>query len=167
MIRLNIDSQKHGQRYLDFNSQQELDLYMATIGTHWGVPASQQVIPEVSDPETGEILQEAQIIDIPGTVTYTVQDITEQVQAENLLKEGLKRQELGAKIVARVWAINESKQISAEQFQALITDQNLERIERLLWTGSLRTAKSLILSLDNTYFTEQEKQQILDMLQEY
>ena len=167
MLRLNINSQKHGLRWLDFQTQEEVDQYLASIGDHWGTPASQQVIPAVIDPETQEEITPEQIIDIPGTVEYSVIDITAQKQAEDLLKEGEKRQDLGAKVVAKVFAINEAKNLTALQLQALLDDANLERIERLLWTGSLRTAKLMIQALDNTHFTNDEKQQILDMLQEY
>lgn len=90
-----------------------------------------------------------------------------ELQKEIAIIMGLKTQELGAKIIAAVYAINESKQISPETFAALLADPNISRIERLLWSGSLKTAKMLIQALDNTYFSEEEKASILAMLADY
>lgn len=91
----------------------------------------------------------------------------QSLMAEIKIKEALNAQELGAKIIAEVYAINERNQISNEKFSNLLNDSNIARIERLLWSGSLKTAKALISLLDDTYFTAEEKQSILDMLQEY
>lgn len=167
MLRLNINSQKHGICWLDFPTQIELDQYLANIGGHWGIPARQEITPEVVDLETGEILQQSGTVEIPGTVTFSIEDITSSILQETLQKEGLGRQQIGAKIVAKVWAVNESKQISAEQFSSLLNDSNIARIERLLWSGSLKTAKMLISQLDATYFSLEEKNSILAMMSEY
>ena len=86
---------------------------------------------------------------------------------QNKVSEGKKRQELGAEIIAKVYAINESKGLTAQAFSAMISDANLERIERLLWTGSLKTAKMMIQALDDTYFSIDEKSEILEMLSSY
>lgn len=195
MLRLSISSNKHGNVFKDFETQLELDNYVQEIteSEHWGkndrwVNADQEDVSnaietreveispatsEVVDPESGEILTEA----IPAkTITeyrlaaeYTIQqeDITAQVLTESLINDGKSRQELGALVIAKVYSINESKNISAQQFAAMIADANLERIERMLWTGSLRTAKMMIQALDNTYFTPDEKSTILSMLENY
>lgn len=103
----------------------------------------------------------------PCQYTIEVTDCTEEVQKERLVQEGIKRQNLGAQIIAKVFSINESKELTIEQFNAIMSDSTLERIERLLWTGSLRTAKLLIQSLDTIYYTTDEKNQILEMLTDY
>lgn len=89
------------------------------------------------------------------------------LEREFEIEQGLQAQALGAKILARVRAINESKDLSPQDFNTLMSDETLARIERLLWTGSLKTAKLLIQGLDNTFFTEEEKEDILDMLANY
>jgi hypothetical protein len=94
-------------------------------------------------------------------------DITEQLAKEAKVQEALRAQSLGAQIIAKVWAINESKELAPEQFQAIIQDPMLQNIERLLWNGSLKTAKVLIQGLDTTMFTAEEKQEILDLLADY
>jgi hypothetical protein len=150
MLRLNINSQKHGLRWLDFETQEQINEYIITNGSHWGLPASQQIIPAVLDEEANEIEPE-QIIDIPGTVEYTVVDITAELQVKALFETGLKRQELGNKIIAQVFAVNETKGLDQVGFQAMLENVTLQNIERLLKNGSLRTAKTLIQSLDETF----------------
>lgn len=87
-----------------------------------------------------------------------------ELEKQCAMQDGLKAQALGAKIIARVWSINEAKQLSPQDFNALISDQNLAKIERLLWSGSLKTAKVLIQMLDDSYFSEDEKTEILTMI---
>ena len=129
-----------------------------------------------NEEDISQALETREVQNIQGSYTeyklaaeYTIEqvDVTAQVNQENLLQEGRKRQELGAEVIAKVYSINEAKNISAETFAALIADSNIERIERMLWTGSLKTAKLMIQALDNTYFTNEEKQSILDMLADY
>lgn len=127
-------------------------------------------MPIQYDPETGEITFEGRD-PIMGTeylmpAEYTIQteDTTAQEAQAQLVRDGQLRQELGANVIAKVYSINESKNITPEVFAAMIADATLERIERMLWTGSLRTAKLMIQSLDTTYFTAQEKAEIVAMI---
>lgn len=125
------------------------------------------------DEETGEIIQEAiQEVSyneylLPSEYTLEETDVTAEAQREALIQDGQRRQALGANVIAKVYSINESKNITPQVFAAMIADANLERIERMLWTGSLRTAKLMIQALDNTYFTNDEKTSILSMLADY
>lgn len=127
---------------------------------------------EIKD-EDGNVIQGAKEaethIEYKLAAQYTVEqtDITAQVQQDTLIQDGKKRQDLGAAVIAKVYSINEGKNISQAAFAAMIADANLERIERMLWTGSLRTAKLMIQALDNTYFTTNEKSSILDLLADY
>lgn len=104
---------------------------------------------------------------LPAEWSYTTEDVTVQYQQDQLIADGKTRQELGAQVIAKVYAINESKNLTPDQFNALMADTTLERIERLLWTGSLATAKLMIQALDNTYFTADEINSILSMLVDY
>jgi hypothetical protein len=104
---------------------------------------------------------------IPNQFEEEVLDITNELAMQQSIQEGMKRQELGKKVIAAIFAINEVKELSAEQFTAILNDTNLLKIERLLINGSLRTAKLFIQALDNTFYTNEEKQTILDMLGEY
>lgn len=167
MFKITINS-KGNQYWLNKDDQSSLDLYIQECidSECWGRNAYDQVISLVKD-ENGNILQEEQIIHHESEWSYEIEDITIKSSIEQKVKEGLAAQSLGAEIIAKVWAINESKELNAQQFNAILQDQTLQNIERLLWNGSLKTAKLLIQSLDNTYFSNDEKQSILDMLINY
>ena len=158
-----------------FSTQQEADSWINSCieNNCWGKP--ERWVREDQE-DVSQALETREVQNIEGSyleyklaAEYSIEqlDITTQINQENLLQEGRQRQELGAEIIAKVYTINESKNISAEAFANLIADSNLERIERMLWTGSLKTAKLMIQALDNTYFTNEEKQSILDMLADY
>jgi hypothetical protein len=157
-----------------FQTQEEADAWTAfhVANNSWGLPdrwvSEEEVgdnmadvietrvvevfpaIPEIVDPNTNQILNPG----IPAVTKteyrldadyrFEQTDITAEVAAEALANSGLARQELGARVIAKVYAMNEAKNISAETFAALMSDANIERIERMLWTGSLKTAKMMI-----------------------
>lgn len=104
---------------------------------------------------------------LPAEFDIEQEDITAQLEEDARVEEGIKRQNLGAAVIAKVYSINDSKNISAQVFAAMMADQTLAVIERLLKNGSLKTAKQLIQGLDNTYFTNDEKAAILAMLAQY
>lgn len=158
-----------------FKTQEEVDAWLlkGKLEKYWGKP--ERWVREDQE-DVSQALETREVQNIEGSyleyklaAEYTIEqmDITAQVNQENLLQEGRQRQELGAEIIAKVYSINESKQITPEQFSAIMVDSNLERIERMLWTGSLKTAKLMIQALDNTYFTADEIQSILDLLSDY
>ncbi len=96
--------------------------------------------------------------------TSTIEDTTTIDIVTEFTANGLKAQEIGARVIAKVWAINEAKDIDAQSFGALRADTNLQNIERLLWNGSLKTAKILIQALDEQFFNTQEKLDIIAVL---
>jgi hypothetical protein len=158
-LKVTVNSQMGGIFSREFDSQEQVDAYVTEITSSeiWGRNERTEI---QEDLETGEITE----VTIPAQWNFSVEDITAQHQIETKVKNALKAQEVGAKIIARVWAINESKQLNAQSFNALMNDASLSRIERLLWTGSLKTAKILITSLDDTYFSADEKAEILAMI---
>ena len=102
---------------------------------------------------------------------YTINIVDLSADPYDIVDKGLRKQNFGASIVAQVYAINEKK-ISNGTFnntiiQALLTNATLAQIERMLFNGSLATAKVLIQSLDNTYYTAGEKSFIIGLIDEY
>lgn len=95
-------------------------------------------------------------------------DITSEVEEELGIEEQLKKQVIGQKIIAVVSYINskklESGQMSVPTFQAMLADVTIQNIERLLWNGSINTAKSLINLLDETYWSTSEKASIISKI---
>lgn len=194
MIKVQIKKQGIVTNSATFNSQEEADTWVSqeiqnkSFGKseRWVLDGMEDVsnaidvrdrlvrdaIPESFDEETGEIIPEipAQYIaeyKLPAEYLVEYLDITSDLNEQTKLSEGKARQELGSLIIAKVYSINEGKNINAQQFSALMSDPTLERIERLLWTGSLRTAKLMIQNLDNTYFTDNEKASILSILSDF
>lgn len=100
----------------------------------------------------------------PSEFTVVKSDITDKYNQQQEIRKGLLAQQIGATVIAKVWAINESKNIDAQTFNDLISDSTLQIIERLLWNGSLKTAKSLIQNLNSNFFTDQEKASIIAVI---
>lgn len=100
---------------------------------------------------------------------YTIvqNDITVQFKQQQAVQQALANQQIGALVIATVAALNEAKlaagTMTEPQFQTMLADQNLLNIERLLWNGSLITAKNMIQLLGNTYYSSAEIQQILSV----
>jgi hypothetical protein len=86
-------------------------------------------------------------------------DVTAQVALKALVNKGLQAQQVGAQIVAQVYAYNEqnlaSGALTTQEFQAMLADATLANVERLLWNGSLATALALVNadSSLSTYFS--------------
>ena len=92
MIRLHIQSNKHGQLFKDFESQAEVDQYLLEIGNHWGRQKEEIAIVqrEVQD-EQGNII-EPQITEIlHQEVVFTTEDKTVEVEQEKQKKEKKKK----------------------------------------------------------------------------
>ena len=87
-------------------------------------------------------------------------DVTAQVALQASIQKGLLCQEFGAKVIAQVYAYNEanlgSGALTSQQFNAMLGDNTIANIERLLSNGSLSTALTLIngyTSTLETYFS--------------
>lgn len=93
----------------------------------------------------------------PVEYTITQTDVTAQVAQQTLLSRGLQAQAVGATAVAQVYALNEAKftagTLTTQDFQVILADATLQMIERLLWNGSLATAKAMIQAYNSPYFT--------------
>lgn len=179
MIKVNIKKNNVIVQTVLFDDSIKKDewLQMLANTAAWGKPERWVKESECSETDIANSL-DFRIIDnqlepiyneylLPSEYDVEELDPSVEIAEQNRVSDGKKRQELGAEIIAKVYSINESKNIDATTFANLMADSNLERIERLLWTGSLRTAKLMIQALDNTYFTNEEIQSILDMLVSY
>lgn len=100
--------------------------------------------------------------------TIVSEDVTAKLQAQHLLEKGLEAQSIGAMAVAQVYVINEQKfaagTLSPTDFQAILADQTLAQIERLLYNGSLNTAKAMIQAYVSPYFSAQDKATVIAIL---
>lgn len=103
----------------------------------------------------------------PQEFTYRIFDITEQKQAETFVIKSMDKQNFGSRLIAEIERVNSTKQWAPDQWTALFSNPTLSAIERCLWNGSLVTAKTLIQSLDNTFYTNDEKLSIIGMIDNY
>jgi hypothetical protein len=113
----------------------------------WG--KSEQIELDLDGVPTGNI--------IPAEYTVVIEDITAQLEKEKALEKSKLALALGADLVAEIRLININKNMSAEVYLALIQDQSLAAIERLLWVGSFETAKAFIQAYVGPYYTEDDK----------
>lgn len=187
MLRVTITTRDANTVWLDFPDQTSADAYIAEIAAsqHWGSNDFVEVIDardEVSHEETvtnddgstttttviDQPAVAAQSIDHPATWSYAITDVTAQVSAETLLKKGLEAQTVGASCVAQVYALNEAKfalgTLTSQDFQTILADPTLAMIERLLWNGSLTTAKSMIQSYTGLAFSQSDKDTVIAII---
>lgn len=108
---------------------------------------------------------------LPDDFTVTLIDISLQVLKEERALKGKKNQDFGASVIAQVYGINQAKILDGTfdntTLQALLTNATLAQVERFLFNGSIETAKALIQTLDNTFYTNDEKAFIIGLIDEY
>lgn len=97
-------------------------------------------------------------------VTVDPPAIVPPTTAQLLAIKGMQAQNFGAQVVAAVYALNEGASISQAQLEAMMADATLATVERLLWNGSLATARALIAGMPNTFFTADQITSILTLL---
>lgn len=137
--------------------------------------------PAISKEDIGQATSNVQMSDSNGHVyilytfaaefTVAYVDVSAQVTMQTLVQKGLAAQQVGAQIIAQVYAFNEANlsasKLTTQQFQAMLADQNLLNIERLLWNGSLATALLLVnanITALETYFSSDQVTAIIAMI---
>jgi hypothetical protein len=107
----------------------------------------------------------------PAGYVSQIIDISALRRKQRRIELGRKRIRFGADVISEIVAINEERLelgiMTEDQFTALLNDPLLFKIERLLWNGSIVTAKTLIESMPDTHFNSTHKQYILDLINEF
>lgn len=160
MIKVIINSQKHGTVWREFDNQLQVDAYIdeVTLSQHWGRNAwTEVVVPEVKD-ELGNMVTPAETVDHPAEWSWSQEDISAQVLAEKKLEHRIKKQNFGARLIAEITNMNSDKGLDAAGLAALLSDTSVQMIQDLLWSGSLDFAKAQILAYPGALYTLEEKQ---------
>ncbi len=93
----------------------------------------------------------------PAEFSIAQTDITAQITLQAAIAKGLRAQQVGAQVIAAVYAYNEanlaSGALTTAQFTAMLGDTTIGNIERLLSNGSLATALALTQSYNATLLT--------------
>lgn len=179
MKKVSVTNNKNGMTFVgEFSTQELADAWIAAQKAveSWG--KNTRWLPEdalegnlVADALASEVRGEAPVegnpdlrktwYQFPDEFTITQTDITAEVAVRNLVKYSNKAQSFGSQILADVFALNDSKALTSAQFDAVLDDATLGKIERCLWQGSIVKAKELIQTLDETFFTTAEKSAIV------
>ena len=156
--------------WLDHATQELAEAWVAEkrVAGLFGKVAHTAIVPNTGHPayydQQGNLLQAAvdpDTIEVPDAFTIEITDVTQEYVERAAIALGKKRREAGEAITDKVFAINMSKNLSPQAFQALLQNPTLGAVERLLKNGSLTTAKSLVQGMDETYYTAQEKASII------
>ena len=95
-------------------------------------------------------------------------DISQVIKKQKRLAQAKKRIDFGAEIISEIIAINEERlelgTMTELQFQAMLSDPILFKVERLLWNGSIMSAKTLIQSMNDEHYNSNQKEFILDKI---
>jgi len=180
MIRVTVkrDGKVIGSETLFTQEYAEKWLRQQEAKEAFGKPTSDTVIPAVwglseeEKDEEGNIIKEAEAILIEPEKTvhydadYTVEyeDVTVSVEKQKRRDRAIALQFEGMAIIAEIYLINEGKKLTIKQFNEIFDSPILQKIERLIRQGSFSTARYFISKLDDSFYTNEEKQDIIQML---
>lgn len=169
MIRLHINSQKHGQLFKDFLTQEDLDAYLSEIGDHWGKQAWTETIPEVLDEDGITVITPEQTINHPAEFTVSQEDVTSQIDIEKKILKNLARMDFGKLIMAELAQRNQDRLLASETTinDILSAEAKLAVIQRYLLNGSLGIAFQGLQTADIPELPAPEKAYFLTKIQGY
>lgn len=167
---LNLNNQVVPPSPVDLATQELAEAWVAEVKPTgaFGVVAHTEVVPNTGHPayydQQGNLLAEAvepDTVEVPDAFTVEITDVTAEYAEKAAVALAKARRQAGEGVMDKVFAINMSKNLSPQQFQALLQNPTLGAVERLLKNGSLATAKALIESMAETYYTGPEKASII------
>lgn len=178
MIKISIKQNGVETNAAKFKTMHEADLWIAAQEKlkSFGKPA--RIVAEDMIAAEGEDLSKAIEVfeeETHGIVVkfyrfaaeYTVekQDVTLEENKRLKQMQGRMAQEIGADIISKVYQMNEDKGLTPAQFQAFVSDVEIERIERFLWQGSLKTVVVLLQNMTSPLVSAEEKAFVLAEVQ--
>lgn len=92
-------------------------------------------------------------IEHPAEFTYTIEDISTQIEAERKLIVRKDKRGFGEVVIDQLAVINETSNVSSATLEALILDPDFTVIKEFLWDGSLKSAYNKILAIEPKILT--------------
>lgn len=178
MIKVSIQKNSVETNAGTFADQPGADAWIASqeADKAWGKPARQVASNEsgiqsedISKATASEDMQDEQgntytLYTFAADYTIVQTDITAQVAQAALVDLGLKCQNFGAQVIAQIFAVNEASGINSSQLLTIMADPTLAIIERLLWNGSIKTARAQIAAYSGSAFTGGQINAILALI---
>jgi hypothetical protein len=177
MIRIQIKKNNIVTHQADFATQELADAWVLdnVANNSWGKPerwlTEDQTISEgletinAADTRIVDSITEYKFL---AEYSIIQEDATAEYESARAYEETSEAIALGVTIITKVGTLNKKKLKNAEwdaaKFNSLLVNPTMANIERACWNGSLKTAKALIQSLDNTYYTESEKAEIIALI---
>jgi len=156
-----------------FNSETELNEKLLTgiWGKPHGLYPMSQLTPEelaqeisrVTEDNLGDPLLDP-LIEIPAQYTIEITDITAEVEAIARKEKSRFAIQLAMEIMSEIRDLNVQKNMSQAEFVAMMSDVELEKIERHIWTGSFKTAKYYVENYTGQIYTTEDKIKIVELL---
>lgn len=94
-------------------------------------------------------------------------DITDEDNDNKRFEKSSAKIDFGQYLIKYVHFLNDKKNISPEQLMGLFSDTQFQQIKLLLETGSLKSAKSLIGTFTNPFYTDQDKDVLVKKIKKF
>lgn len=174
MKRLKIIKNAQIVQFCDFSNDEAMNSFIEVLNlgdSGWGKPEHTIVVEDAVYDEDGVLLQEEVTQLVPAEFTIEIEDITEQIQAENIKKQKLEAGKRAREACTRCLDIIAGHNLEQELSAAQITEMQttFAPIQSALMTSRPSTAKALISQLipDNILVSQELKDLVLAELSEY
>jgi len=183
MIRIEVTRVINGQNVItnraDFETQEQADLMIQNSveskafgqNPRWVssndpgfefIDITGAIQTEVTtDPDTGQSITRYLL---PADYVIHQIDVAAEYEKRAGLKFASESIDLGAEILILIHYMNDQKNLTEDQFAAFLSNQTYANIERLLRTGSLKTAKTLIQGLGRSFYSGPEILEVISII---
>lgn len=141
-----------------FDSQADADAWIAAHKDDWGHDAS-PAVEAVLNPDGSELTParpaEAQ------NYTLTQTDVSQTYSDIDAIEQGLKYQQVGARAIAMLTAVNLEKQMDAATLTKMAGNSMMMLAITLVGNGALKTGRDIFLSQGQAFYTADEMARIV------
>lgn len=177
MKKVEITNNKTGQKYgAKFDDDIKMQVWIDEQSKikAWGRPERSYLVKLESDLPKNELpsdLLKVEDVDTKDGIlhrytfkadfTITITDITTDITDQFKMRKLKESRDIGNSALDLIGFFNSKNNKTKAELKAMFKDPKISFIIILLQTGALSIAKDEITALDNTFFTDQEKAQII------